>query len=195
MQHIKEGEYSAKQLMVWLENEAKQANDYIDCVLNDYDHTPHFSEHFNNVLQVNNYTYARWPQGDLYKATYGQQGIYVFIVNADFQLSGKEVNDYCEKCNGAGFYVRGKKALLKGQRFYQGSTIRSLHCRIREHYSEYSSNSALQLNNPNRIIVKDKLTLFLFPVVPSLKRYPFFIRMIESEMHYRHKALTGNKRT
>lgn len=196
MQHIENGEYSAKQLMQMVQKEAQLAVDYIDAVLLDYDHTFHSCEHFSDVYMTANYVYTPNPKGDLRKATRGRHGVYVFVVNTDFVLSKQEVHDYCEKCQGAGINIRGERHLAKGQHFYQGSaTGTSLHTRIKEHYSVHSQISALQLNNPNRIVVKDKLTLFIFPVVASLDYQSFFIRMIEEEIHNRHKAIAGSKRT
>ena len=66
---------------------------------------------------------------------------------------------------------------------------------MKKHYSEHSDISALQLNNPHRVIVKDKLKVFVFPVIRKLDKESFFIRMVEDRLHERFPAITGSRRT
>lgn len=195
MQHLSEKDYSAKDLLIALQKEASDAVDYIDSVIKDYDHVPHQNDIFKDVLKVENYSYSSEPVGNIKKSTWGRHGVYVFVVKEDFELLGPQVSDYCDRCHGASFKVRGAADLKKGQHFYQGSaTSNSFHTRLKEHYSSGTDISALQLNNRYRAVVKDKLVVFLFPMVPSLEHRPFFIKMVEAELHRRFPAITGSSR-
>ena len=65
---------------------------------------------------------------------------------------------------------------------------------MREHYSDAKGCTGISLNHPNRIMMKDKLKVFLFPVIDELKEEPFFIGMIEAELHKRYPAVTGSRK-
>ena len=179
-----------------LQEEACSAVNYIASVINEYDKAEHNSKYFSDVLLVKNYEYNPHPTGELKKATWGRKGLYVFVVTQDFELNTKEVKEYCSIA-GAGFWDTPlPQSLRAGDHFYQGSTIsKSLHTRIKEHYSEKSDQSAICLNNPKRIIAKDKIELYIFPIRKEFEKYPFFIRMIEAELHEKFRARTGSKRT
>ena len=195
MQHLDEKDYSARDLLVALQKEASSAVDYIDFAIKDYDHVPNHNDIFKDVLRIEGYQYSSNPEGCLRESTWGRHGVYVFVVNEDFDLSGPQVSAYCDKCHGAGFKSRGAVSLRKGQHFYQGSvTSNSFHTRLKEHYSSGTDISALQLNNRYRSIVKDKLVVFVFPMVASLEHRPFFIKMIENDLHQRFPAITGSSR-
>ena len=179
-----------------LQKEADIAVEYIISVIDDYENIEHNSKYFSDVLLVDRYEYKRYPSGDIKKSTWGRKGIYVFVVNQDFQLTSKEVQDYCS-IYGAGFLDTPlPQELHMGDHYYQGSTIsKSLHTRIKEHYSVTCDQSSICLNNPKRILVKDRLVLYLFPVRREIEKYPFFIRMIENSLHERFRARTGSSRT
>lgn len=195
MQHLVEKDYSARDLLFALQNEASKAVDYIDEVIRDYDHSSHNNDIFKDILKIENYEYSSKPTGDLKKPTWGRRGVYVFVVKEDFYLSRQQVHDYCERCHGAGFRTRGEAYLKKGKHFYQGSaTSNSFHTRLKDHYSSGTEISALQLCNPYRAIVKDKLDVFVFPMVAALDCRAFFIKMIESELHRRFEPITGSTR-
>lgn len=195
MQHLDENDYSARELLDALQRKASNAVNFIDSAIKDYDHAPTGNDVFKDVLRIENYHYSSNPKGCLKESTWGRHGVYVFVVNEDFDLSGPQVSDYCDKCHGAGFNTRGAVSLKKGQHFYQGSaTSNSLHTRLKEHYSSGTDISALQLNNKYRSVVKDKLVVFLFPMVASLENRPFFIKMVEDDLHKRFPAVTGSSR-
>lgn len=44
------------------------------------------------------------------------------------------------------------------------------------------------------MIIKCKLIVFLFPMVASLEHRPFFIKLVEAELHKRVPAITGSSR-
>lgn len=195
MQHLGEKDYSVRELLAALQREASCAVSFIDSTIKDYDHAPNGNDIFKDILRIENYNYSSNPEGCLRESTWGRHGVYVFVVNEDFDLSGPQVSEYCDKCHGAGFKVRGAAHLKKGQHFYQGSaTSNSFHTRLKEHYSTGTDISALQLNNKHRIIVRDKLCVFVFPMVSSLEHRPFFIKMIEDELHHRFPSITGSSR-
>ena len=196
MKHIEAGDYTVKQLMAFLSAEANEAVDYIESVIQDYENAPHKSEHFSDVLLIEDYVYNPNPTGQLRKSLWGRRGVYVFVVKESFHLSYEEVSEYCSQCSGAGFPDWHEKDIEEGQHFYQGSAAsKSLHSRMKDHYSEHSNIAAIQLNNPHRVIVKDKLKVFVFPVIRKLDNESFFIRMVEDRLHERFPAITGNRRT
>ena len=194
MQKTETGNYTAKQLMGLIHSEVDLAVDYISTVIKDYENTKHVSEHFSDVLMIENYVHNPAPSGSLRKSLRGRPGVYVFIVKEAFQLSYKEVFDYSEKCHGAGFPKYQDMSFEVGQHYYQGSALDSLLKRMGTHYSKKSHVSALQLNNIYRIKVKNKLKVFVFPVIEELKDEPFFIKMIEARLHKRFPAFTGSNR-
>lgn len=194
MQHLIEKDYSAKELMVALQNEAKEAVNRIASIINDYEHEPHNNEYFKNVLLFEEADFPKNPTGELRKSVRGGRGLYVFVVKEDFSLTKEEVFNYNEKCNGAGFKKYGAANLHSGDHFYQGSTTKSLQTRLRAHYSTKAAASAIQLNNPHRLVVKGKLKVFIFPMVAALEHRPFFIKMIEDELHERFPTITGSRR-
>ena len=195
MLKLKEGEYDVAFIYNLLEEEASKAVGYIISVINQMNNQIYDSEFFSDVIVLDDYEYEPNPKGQLRKSLWGRKGLYVFVLKNDVYLTYKEVSDYCSGTNGAGFYKWEEQHLVKGQHFYQGSTINSLLSRIREHYSENCNAAALKLNNSSRIIMKDKLRLFVFPLRRDFDKCSYFIRMIEDQLHNRVPAATGNKRT
>lgn len=194
MQHLTERDYSARDLYIALENEAQKAVDYIDEVINDYNGTAHENEYFRDVILFDDVDFPVEPRNGLRISTRGRRGIYVFIVKTDFSLTRQEVAQY-NKCAGAGFSKKyGAKELKMGDHFYQGSACNSLLVRFHQHYSIDCQASAMKLNNPNRLMVKDKLKLYIFPMVPGLEFRHFFIEMIEEILHKRFPPITGGTR-
>ena len=179
-----------------LSREAQKAVDYIVNVISDYDNAVLSSEFFSNVLLIENYKYNPHPTGDLKSSTWGRKGVYVFIVSEDYILKPEEVAKY-SAISGAGFWDAPlKQCLKKGDHFYQGSTIRkSLHTRLKEHYSDECDQAGIKLNNKNRIIMKDRVKVFVFPIRKELECYHFFIRLIESRLHEEYPAKSGSKKT
>lgn len=196
MKHLTDSYYSAAELSSFLSVEAQEATAYINSFIHDYLHVPTSSEHFSDVMMFDSFEYEPHPKGAKRKATRGRRGIYVFTVKEAFHLTKDEVYRYCNECRGALIDKKGELDLAEGQHFYQGSVIRqSFQQRMKDHYSSGSQVSSLQLNHPSRIIIKDKLRLFIFPVIKELEEHPFFIRMIEKELHNNFRPVAGSTRT
>lgn len=187
-------------LMKSLKKEINLATDYIESVIIDYNNRNQPNSYFSDVLLIEDYKHNSYPKGELRKALYGRHGLYVFVLNCDYDISWKEISEYSSSCKGAGFLNWNKIHLEKGKVFYQGSTTNlSLLSRMGQHYSDRDASfSAMKLNHPKRIFMKDKLYVIVFPIKKELEtvlsNYDFLIKQIEAEMHKRIKAYTGSKR-
>ncbi len=173
-----------------VDNAVTYIDDYIcgrtDAVSNDI---------FTDVCKIKGYTVNSHPCNPIRKSLRGRNGIYVFIVEIDKHLTYDEVKKFSHRCNGAGFPYWREIDLQRGNHFYQGSaTSKSLCTRLNQHYSSSNEESSLRLNSSDRSIVKDNLSVYVFPIKKSFESESFFIRMIEKRLHIRFPALTGSSR-
>ena len=195
MQHVKEGHYLLDELIGILDVEAKKASNYISSVIHDDGYFPHVSEYFSDVVISDVVEFEEKLTSEYRKTLWGRHGIYVFVIKEDFTLTYKEVWDYCEKCKAAGFQEYHDYYLKKGQHFYQGSaTSLSLYSRLNQHFSTSKTVSSMHLNHPSRVIVKDKLTVYVFPMRKVYKNYKLFSKMVEEKIHERYHPITGSTR-
>ena len=116
MQTIAGEDYSTKKIMSLIRSEVTAAVNYIDCVINDYEGIDHQSEHFSDVLMLEDYEYDPNPTGPVRKSLRGRHGVYVFLMKNDLFLTYEQVRSYND-CKGAGFLNLSEKNLLTGQQF------------------------------------------------------------------------------
>lgn len=195
---IDTGDYTTLQLISFIYEDIDRLSEYIHNTIVSESIYDNSNEFFSDIIKISNYDVNSNPSGDLRKSLRGRHGVYVFALNNNMIISTEETQKYNKNYSGAGFRYCKDYNLKKGQHFYQGSaTSQSLLSRINKHYSSYAQESSMKLNCDNRIFMKDKLVLYVFPIKKEFERiegHKNIIKIIEKKLHERFPAITGSNR-
>lgn len=128
---------------------------------------------------------------------YGRWGVYVFVMKEDFVLTREMVIDWAE-VKGAPITNWHEYKLAKNQCFYLGSAVAngdSLLTRIKDHFGD-REKTALRLSNSSRIVMKDKLKCFAFPIkkIYPKDQYDIILRRTEKKLHEAFEPVCGIRR-
>ncbi|WP_029322692.1 hypothetical protein [Butyrivibrio sp. AE3004] len=136
-----------------------------------------------------------------------RRGIYLFLLNDTVTLSNDKVmawnGEIYEKKKKRGADIKKQfvgSSLKVGQCFYVGS-VSSKSCTLRKrmkvHYAgdDKKTTYSLKLNNDDRIFIRDKLTVLLFPLKEEYeKQGAIFLPLVEKELHSRLRPAAGKSR-
>jgi len=133
------------------------------------------------------------------KSLRGQKGVYVVLFTENKHLTYEDITKWCS-VKGAPFNIVWRDyAFEEAQCLYVGScSSNSLYKRLGEHYRSDNEKYSLNINHPNRILLKDSIRILLFPLKKNLDLKEAEIRIvvtsIEKILHNRLHPLTGLSR-
>lgn len=131
------------------------------------------------------------------KKLWGRKGIYIFVLNSDVKLSSDEVRKWNSLNRGAGFKTYSEQNLVKGDCLYLGDCVSiSLYVRIRQHYSNDQSYTALKLRHSSRKILRNCLGVWAFPLKKeySEEHCRIILPAIEKRLHILLSPKAGSSR-
>lgn len=137
--------------------------------------------------------------GISFKDGWGKNGIYIIFMDTDVYLDYNAVYNFNECATGGKICLNHYEAiyLKNGDCIYLGSaTKESLYSRLNQHFRKSTCYSSLHLNEENRIILKDKIKIFAFPVKnKKIKHIATLLKVIEKELHEIYRPKAGGNRT
>ena len=152
---------------------------------------------FSNVFISHGKDYI---EGISFKDGWGKHGIYIIFIDKNVCLDYNAVYNFNESPNSTGGKICPNHYeaiyLKEGDCLYLGSaTKESLYSRLNQHFRESTCYSSLHLNDENRIILKDKIKIFAFPVKnEKVKHTTMLLKSIEKELHEIYRPKAGGNR-
>ena len=168
----------------FVKNEVKYIQNYI-CNKRDIE-----SKLFSNGYIFYGIDYSN----EVFKQVRGLYGIYIIIMNENLFLDTKSVYNFNEKAKGGKFKEYRSYDLKKGTCIYLGSCTKlSLYSRLNQHFKDSECYYSLHLKNKNRIILKDKIKIVVFPEkYSSYYANDILLKKIEQELHNTLKPTNGS---
>lgn len=152
------------------------------------------SEVFEDPILVTDFIDSRSTRNN---PLIGKKGIYVFMVTEYVELDRHQVFAWND-IKGAGFINDLKTTIEIDDCLYLGSCVsKSLHSRIKEHFSEAGDFTALKLRSPQRNIMLDKVQVYIFRTKSNFSDQEIRIALpaIEKRLHELMVPRTGSSRT
>ena len=150
---------------------------------------------FDPPITINSFP----TEDELVKKLRGKHGIYIFFVNEAVHLS-REVAREWNTISGAKLASNKDSDIAANDCLYVGSCYSkavSLYTRMKAHYSYDLTASGLQLGDPKREVLKDKVNLIVFPMkkIFSPAQRKLVLPIIEKELHDLLHPKAGVSRT
>jgi hypothetical protein len=109
------------------------------------------------------------------KSLIGYRGVYIFIMTEDVSMTTEQCWGW-NNVAGAPFEYCKNRDLLKGQCLYVGScSSKSIYSRMGEHFKSDGSTTSLNINHPNRELLKNSVKIIAFPLK---RKYDLYSRLI-----------------
>ena len=130
------------------------------------------------------------------KSLKGYHGVYVFIMTEDVYM----ITDQFWAWNavaGAPFEYCKNRNLQKGECLYVGScSSKSIYSRMGEHFKADVSTTSLNINHPNRNLLKNSVKIIAFPLKKKYDGYStrLIVTSLEERLHSELKPLTGKSK-
>lgn len=127
----------------------------------------------------------------------GRNGVYIFILTADIDLTYDDVKNWCTACQGAPFERWEPQELHTGDCFYVGSaTSESLYSRLRSHINGDGEHTSLNLSVPARQKLKPILKVYAYPIKKCFNEemIRIVLTVIEKRLHQQLHPITGKSK-
>ena len=124
----------------------------------------------------------------------GKPGVYVIMIDSDFDLSLKEVQNWNSLNKGAGFKTYSAKHIKCGDCLYLGSG-KSIYARCYSHFKDNIEGSGLHLTDRRRRIALEHIIVYPFPLKEEYKPFfAFLVSQTEKRLHLIIYPLAGSSR-
>ncbi len=125
----------------------------------------------------------------------GYRGVYIFIMTEDVSMTIEQCWGW-NNVAGAPFEYCKNRDLLKGKCLYVGScSSKSIYSRMGEHFKSDGSITSLNINHPNRELLKNSVKIIAFPLKREFDNYSrLVVTSLEERLHDALKPITGKRR-
>lgn len=125
----------------------------------------------------------------------GYRGVYVFIMTEDVYMTTEQ----CWRWNaiaGAPFEYCKNHVLQNGKCLYVGScSSNSIYTRMGQHFKSDGSTTSLNINHPNRVLLKNSVKIIAFPLKREYDNYSrLIVTSIEERLHIELNSLIGKRK-